>query len=174
GRAGAGGARLAEVLLGGTSFVSAAPSQGTCSVASFFNEQDLGCSLGALASGASATVTFVVTPTADGLLTSTARAASNLSDLDAPDNVSALATTAVDLVFSDGFETGDTSHWSASAGGGQLSVTGAAAMGGSTRGLQAVVNGTSSLFVEDRTPADESHYRARFYLDPNGFDPGTS
>ncbi len=172
GPASASGARLAEILLGSASFVSATPSQGSCSVTQYFNELDVGCLFGSLGGGASATVTFVVTPSASGVLTSTASVASNVSDADSADNVAAVSTTAVDLVFSDGFETGDTSHWSATASDGDLSVTGAAALAGTSRGLQALVNGTNSLYVEDRTPADETHYRARFYLHPNGFDPG--
>ena len=31
---------------------------------------------------------------------------------------------------------------------------------------------TAPLYVEDGTPQDERRYRARFYFDPNGFDPG--
>jgi hypothetical protein len=78
-----------------------------------------------------------------------------------------------DLIFDDGFDSGDLARWStASTDGADLSVSGAAAMGGTTSGLQAVVNDTHSLFVEDDTPSSESRYRARFYVDPNGFDPG--
>jgi hypothetical protein len=77
-----------------------------------------------------------------------------------------------DVVFNDGFESGDTSAWETSATGGtDLSVTASAALDES-RGLQAVVNDTSALFVEDDRPADENVYRARFRFDPNGFDPG--
>jgi hypothetical protein len=78
-----------------------------------------------------------------------------------------------DLIFEDGFESGDLSRWSsASTGGFDLSVGGAAAMGGTSAGLQAFVNDTGSLFVQDDTPDAEDRYRARFYFDPNGFDPG--
>jgi len=35
-----------------------------------------------------------------------------------------------------------------------------------------VVDGTQSLSVEDHTPLNEDHYRARFLLDPRDFDPG--
>jgi len=45
-------------------------------------------------------------------------------------------------------------------------------MAGTTSGLQAVVNDTNSLFVQDDTPNAESRYRVRFYVDTNGFDPG--
>jgi hypothetical protein len=78
-----------------------------------------------------------------------------------------------DIIFEDGFDSGDPSRWSsASTDGGDLSVSGAAAMAGTAFGLQAVVNDTNALFVQDDTPSAESRYRARFYVDPNGFDPG--
>jgi uncharacterized repeat protein (TIGR01451 family) len=170
----AGGVRLTDVVLGNTVFVSATPTQGTCTAVTFFGEQDVSCQLGALASGASATVDIVVNPAAEGTITSTARVASNVADPDGLDNERVETTTALDLIFADGFETGDTSRWSAVASDGDLSVTGAAALAGSTAGLQAAVDDTSSLHVEDHTPDDEARYRARFYFDPNGFDPGTA
>ena len=77
-----------------------------------------------------------------------------------------------DLIFRDGFEQGGLSAWSAVAGGGDLAASGAAALAGTNVGVQAVVNDTDGLFVQDDSPADEGRYRARFYLDPNGFDPG--
>ncbi len=78
-----------------------------------------------------------------------------------------------DLIFADGLETGDMSAWSsASTDGTDLSVAVGAALDGTGQGLQAVVDDTNSLFVRDDSPAAEARYRARFYLDPNGFDPG--
>jgi hypothetical protein len=77
-----------------------------------------------------------------------------------------------DVIFRDGFETGDVSRWSSSAGGGDLSASAAAAMNLTGTGLQGVVNDTGSLYVQDATPVDENHFRARFFFDPNGFDPG--
>jgi hypothetical protein len=78
-----------------------------------------------------------------------------------------------DLIFEDGFESGDLSRWSsASTGGGDLLVSGAAALAGTPAGLLAFVNDTTSLYVQHDTPASFSRYRARFYFDPNGFDPG--
>jgi len=78
-----------------------------------------------------------------------------------------------DIIFEDGFETGDIGRWSsASTDGADLFVGGPAAMGGTTAGLIAFVDDTNALFVQDDTPAGENRYRARFYFDPNGFDPG--
>ena len=39
-------------------------------------------------------------------------------------------------------------------------------------GLSAAVDDTLGLYVQDDSPSDEGRYRMRFYLDPNGFDPG--
>ena len=78
-----------------------------------------------------------------------------------------------DLVMQDGFDAGNTSAWSFVAdGGGDLEVTGGAAMKGSAFGLELTVDDTASLYVEDATPNDEDFYRGRFYLDPTSFDPG--
>jgi hypothetical protein len=78
-----------------------------------------------------------------------------------------------DLIFRDDFEAGDLGVWSASAtDAGDLSVTVDAALGGSTAGLRGVVDDTAGLYVQDDRPDGERRYRARFYFDPNGFDPG--
>ena len=78
-----------------------------------------------------------------------------------------------DLIFADGFESGSLAAWSASAtGGGNLAASASAALAGTTIGLQGVVTDTAGLFVQDDSPDGESRYRARFYFDPNGFDPG--
>jgi sugar lactone lactonase YvrE len=72
-----------------------------------------------------------------------------------------------DLIFADGFESGSFSAWSsATTGGGDLSVGSAAALVGS-KGMQVLINDTTSIYVTDNTPNAEPHYRARFYFDPN-------
>jgi hypothetical protein len=78
-----------------------------------------------------------------------------------------------DLLFADGLESGDLTHWSsASTDGSDLTVGGAAALAGTAQGLSALVNDVNALFVRDDTPSGEPGYVARFYVDPNGFDPG--
>jgi hypothetical protein len=77
-----------------------------------------------------------------------------------------------DVIFQDDFESGNVLAWHRCTNDPDLSVAPAAALGGTTKGLQAVVNDQSSLYVEDASPSAEVHYRARFYLDPDGFDPG--
>jgi hypothetical protein len=89
-------------------------------------------------------------------------------------NANVYARIIPDLIFADGLESASLAAWSAaSTDGGDLSVTPAAAMVG-TRGLQGVVDDTAGLYVQDDSPEDEGRYRARFYVDPNGFDPGES
>ena len=79
---------------------------------------------------------------------------------------------APEQIFADGFDLGGLARWSLSAAdGGDLSVTPAAGLAGG-QGLQAVVDDTAGLYVQDSAPANDNRYRARFRLDPNGFDPG--
>jgi len=77
-------------------------------------------------------------------------------------------------IFDDGFELGGLSRWSSAVtDGGNLSVTPASGLG-TPNGMQALVNDTNPLYVEDTGPDHEKHYRARFWFQPNGFDPGES
>jgi hypothetical protein len=78
-----------------------------------------------------------------------------------------------DIIFEDGFESADLTRWSsATTDGGDVSVTGAAALANTAHGMQAVVNDTAGIYVQDDSPNAEIHYRSRFYFDTNGFDPG--
>ncbi len=79
-----------------------------------------------------------------------------------------------DLIFKDGVESGDMSAWSASAtDSDHLTVSPRAALGGhSSWGLQADVQGTAGVYVQDDSPEGDDHYRARFYFDTQDFDPG--
>ena len=81
-----------------------------------------------------------------------------------------------DVIFSDGFETRDVSSWSVTAtDGGDLTVALAASMPPKpwpAYGARVLVDDQASVSVQDDTPAAEPRYRARFYFDPNGFDPG--
>ena len=80
---------------------------------------------------------------------------------------------ATDRLSEDDFESADLSGWSASqTDGGDLSVSASAALNFTNVGLQGVVDDTTGLFVQDDLPDDEDLYRARFWFDTNGFDPG--
>ncbi|MBM4244622.1 MAG: matrixin family metalloprotease [Deltaproteobacteria bacterium] len=77
-----------------------------------------------------------------------------------------------DDIFADDFEDPALESWSMlSSEGGSLTASASAAITGA-RGLRAVIDGTTKLFVQDETPDAESRYRARFWFDPNGFTPG--
>ena len=78
---------VADTLPGGVSFVSATPSQGSCSESS----GTVTCTLGTLANGATATVTIVVTATAPGTLSNTA-VVSVLTSIIDPDTTNDSAT----------------------------------------------------------------------------------
>jgi hypothetical protein len=80
---------------------------------------------------------------------------------------------ATDLIFRDGFADGSLGRWSsAHTDGGDLDISPAAGLNSTAQGLHAVVNDTRGLFVQDDAPLGEHRYRARFYFDSNGFDPG--
>jgi hypothetical protein len=75
-----------------------------------------------------------------------------------------------DAIFDDGFDSGDLAAWSSAAtDGGDLA---AVPVEGGAFVLRAHVDDRAPLFVQDDTPEDAGEYRARFSLDPNGFDPG--
>jgi hypothetical protein len=77
-------------------------------------------------------------------------------------------------VFNDSFESGDFSAWSSVLDdGGDLAVTGAAALAGAY-GMQATVNDTHGLYVQDDSPQGEHYFDGQFVFQPNGFDPGES
>jgi len=78
-----------------------------------------------------------------------------------------------DLIFRDDTESGTLERWSSAAtDGDDLGVSAGAALKGSTLGIEAFVDDVAPIFVQDDSPNGEGLYRARFYFDPNGFDPG--
>jgi uncharacterized repeat protein (TIGR01451 family) len=86
----AAGVVVTDALPAGVTFVSASPSQGTCS-----GTTTVTCDLGSLGAGASATVTIVVTPTRGTTLSNTASVTGAETDPDTANN-SATATTTID------------------------------------------------------------------------------
>jgi uncharacterized protein YjiK len=78
-----------------------------------------------------------------------------------------------DLIFKDGFESGNFSAWSANSNnGGNLSVTAGAALAGNY-GLKATFSNTTNMFVRNDSPTAETRYRARFYFNPNSISMAT-
>lgn len=79
-----------------------------------------------------------------------------------------------DLIFADGFESGNFSVWTANTHDlGDLSVSASAALMG-TKGMQAVIDDANTIYVTDDTPNVEPRYRARFYFDPNSITMGST
>jgi PKD repeat protein len=129
---------------------------------------------------ATATPTWTYTPTPTDTTTPTATATPTWTDTPiltptntptpTPTSTSTFTPTATpvsDLLFADGFESGNLASWSSSTtDGGDLSVSAASALVGSY-GLQAVLDDNTAIYVTNDTPAAEPRYRARWYFDPN-------
>jgi hypothetical protein len=72
-----------------------------------------------------------------------------------------------DVIFADGFESGNLSAWSSAVtDAGDLSVSSAAALVGE-QGLRALLDNNTPIFVTDDRPSAETSYLVRFYFDPN-------
>jgi len=71
-----------------------------------------------------------------------------------------------DLIFADGFESGDLSAWSSSTTDGSDLSASLDALTSNYR-LQAVIDDNNAIYVTDDSPSAETRYRARFYFDPN-------
>jgi serine protease len=141
------------------------------------------------------TATRTITPTATATNTSTstftptptsiASATATFTEVGASATPTATATATLthtptasftpgtgDLIFTDGFESGNLSAWSsATVDGGDLSANPSAALVES-QGLQALIDDNNSIFVIDDTPNAETRYRTRFYFDPNSIPMG--
>ncbi len=90
------GVTVTDMLPAGVSFVSAVPSQGSCS-----GTMTVTCTLGTLFGGSSATIDLTVTKTVGGSVTNTASVAGNESDPNSANNSNMTDTTPVTLL---GFE----------------------------------------------------------------------
>jgi hypothetical protein len=72
-----------------------------------------------------------------------------------------------DLIFADGFESGNFSAWSGRPVGTNLRITATAALANSVQGLAAAITTNTGMYLTDQRPVAEPRYRARFYFDPN-------
>ena len=112
---------------------------------------------------ATSTVGPSPTPTYTSTATATPTSTSTPTFTPTPTNTPNVS----DLIFADGFESGNFSAWTSSnIDAGDLSVSTPAALIGSW-GMQALLDDTNAIYVTDDTPNAESRYRARFYFDPN-------
>jgi hypothetical protein len=85
-----------------------------------------------------------------------------------PASTATLTVQASDIVFADGFETGNFGAWTSVSGdAARISAAPEAALSG-VFGMKAVINGNTPSYVTDVTPASEAGYHARFYFHPNG------
>jgi uncharacterized repeat protein (TIGR01451 family) len=82
------GVNVSDTLPAGETFVSATPSQGSCTGTS-----TISCAVGSIANGGSATVTLVVTPTQTGGISNTASVAGNEFDPNLNNNSATQVTT---------------------------------------------------------------------------------
>ena len=79
-----------------------------------------------------------------------------------------------DLIFSDGFESGDFSAWTAVVDQeNDLAVTSEAALVGS-QGFAALIDNRTAMYLRDDSPLNEARYRVRFYFDPNSITMGNA
>jgi hypothetical protein len=85
-----------------------------------------------------------------------------------PDPGTALPTppTPADEIFTDGFESGELSAWSARKNEADLMVSTSAALVGEY-GLEAIADDTAPRYVTDWSPVAEKEYHVRFAFDPN-------
>jgi len=116
---------------------------------------------------ATPTNTPTITPTASNTLTPTVT--NTPTDTPTPTSTFTPSPTpsVSDVIFADGFESGNLSAWSSSViNGGNLSVSPASALTGAN-GMQLLINSTTAMYVTDNTPNLEPRYRVRFYFDPN-------
>ena len=81
-------------------------------------------------------------------------------------------TGAADLIFADGFESGDLLEWSSSViDNGDLEANDQASFIGSYS-LSATIDDNNPIYVIDESPQDVQRYRVRFYFDPNNIAMG--
>jgi hypothetical protein len=87
-----------------------------------------------------------------------------------PATVTITVTALSNIVFSDGFESGNTSAWAAQTG--PIAVLPGSALSG-TRGMQATAAGTAPAYLTDTTPTSESAYHLQFQFRPDTLTTGT-
>lgn len=121
-----------------------------------------------MTSTATATFTATSTPTAGPTATPTNTPTDTPTSTNTPTptaTFTATPTSAVtDLIFKDGFESGNLSAWTSSSG--SVSVSSQAALVGNY-GMLVNISSTSSIYATYDLATAEPHYRARFYFDPN-------
>ena len=95
----------------------------------------------------------------------------NGNRLTATENVKRPVDADLDLLFADGFESGDFANWGGSGpyNASDLLVTNTAAISG-TYGMQVAINNSLGAYAVDLTPNLEARFRTRFYFDVNSLN----
>jgi hypothetical protein len=169
-------ASATDPVTGGTP--APAPAS-TIVAAEWFDDADPGVGLGTPMTGTFGTTT-VANLSATVSLTGFSLGTHNISirALDVagnwgPTRVVLLNVTPADLIFADGFETGNLSAWNGGVTGSGVTVTTVGAMVGA-KGMQVAISGGTSRYVQDNTPStSDPNYQARFYFNPNAATTGT-
>lgn len=114
------------------------------------------------------TLTPTVTPTRTEPATPTPTVTATKTPTITPTRTPTVTATPNDLIFADGFESGNLSRWSGvqAASQSDIQATDTAALF-DYYGMLAKPIYTKQAFVYDNTPNNETRYRARFYFDPN-------
>src|SRR4030095_1214848 len=116
------------------------------------------------------TATWTNTPLPTATSTNTPLPTATFTSTSTPTNTPTATYTPTssgsDVIFADGFESGNLSAWTSTTGSSSLSVNTQAALIG-TYGMQVSINSTALVYVTNDLAGAEPHYRARFYFDPN-------
>ncbi|MEZ4865121.1 MAG: metallophosphoesterase [Caldilineaceae bacterium] len=108
-----------------------------------------------------------VTPTNTPTKTPTPQASgSTATPTQTPASAPTATPDAADLIFSDTFEGGTLAAWSSNTNGSAIQVSSAAAQVGQ-RGVAFSITSNTGTYLTDNSPNSETHYRVRFYFDPN-------
>jgi serine protease AprX len=76
-------------------------------------------------------------------------------------------------LFADGFDSGGLGAWASSVNAGSRISAASAAKQAGSYGMQALISRSTSGYVADTTPANETSYHARFYFNANGVTAGS-
>ena len=138
----------------------------------FYSQASLLVDSFTLGSAPVATATRTPLPTSIGTPTATRTASPTATISRTPTRTATASSTPTltpGLIFKSNFDLTGFTDWSSSAtDSGDLSISSAAALVGSS-GMSALVDDRRAIYVSDTLPASESRYRARFYFDPNAF-----
>jgi hypothetical protein len=149
---------------------SASDSASAIARVEWFIGTDPGAGNGTVMSGGTASINVSTLAAGTYVVTVRARDAAGNWSTNATAN---LTVTVGDTIFTDSFESGNTSAWSSTTGG-NVAINTAARMGaGGTYGMAVTLAGNTPGYVTDSRPVNETTFDGRFYFNPNGAVTGT-